>query len=77
MMSSEESGQEDDSIVVRPLPWRANRVDNFLGQLDKRIKEHKSPQARRQTKERVVGAVSPRPQPVGTDMPEWAFNNQT
>ena len=77
-MSSEESGQEDDSpIVVRPLPWHANRVDIFLGQLDGHIKEHKSPQARRQTEGRVVGAVSRCPQPVGTDIPQWAFNNQT
>ena len=77
-MSSEESGQDEDSpIILRPLPWRANRVDSFLSQLDKRIKEHKSPQARRQTKERVVGSVSRRPQPVGTDIPEWAFNSQT
>ena len=73
-MSSEESGQEDDSpIVVRPLPWRASRFDSFLGQLNRRIQE---PQARRQTKGTVVGAVS-RHQPVGTDISQWAFNNQT
>ena len=44
MMSSEESGDEDDSpIVVRPLPWRASRVDNFLGQLDKQTKSIRVP----------------------------------
>ena len=75
IMSSEESGDEDDSpIVVRPLPWRASRVDNFLSQLHKQNKKHKSPQARHQMKTRVIGCMSSRPPPVGTDIPEWAFS---
>lgn len=76
MMSSEESDDGDDSpIVVRPLPWRSNRVDNFFSQLDKRNREHKSPQARRQMKERIFGNQSSRPAPCGRDIPEWAFAN--
>jgi len=52
MMSSE--GSDDASIVVRPLQWCSNRVDNFFSQLDKKWK-HKSPQARHEMKEHVVG----------------------
>ena len=51
MMSSEESGSEDDSdIVVKPLPWRSSRVSHFFGQMDEYTTAKKSSQAKRQTK---------------------------
>ena len=53
MMSSEESGGEDsdsDVIIVRPLPWRSARVNDFFASLDDNTKFHMSSQAKRQTK---------------------------
>lgn len=32
-MSSEESGDDDDSIVTRPLPWRTGYVDQMFSRL--------------------------------------------
>jgi len=34
MMSSEESGP-DDSIIVHPLPWRSQHVDNMFEKVDR------------------------------------------
>ena len=74
MMSSEESDSEEDCpIVVRPLPWRAPRVDNFFKTMDKYNNEYKSPQARHQTKDRVLGPPNTRSPPVGKDVPNWAL----
>ena len=68
-MSSEDS--EDETIVVRPLPWRSGRVAAFLHSLDDKAQESKSPQARRQMKERKVGGSSSR-MPSGGH-PSWAI----
>ena len=74
MMSSEESGSEEDSdIVVKPLPWRSSRVSRFFSQMDKYTTAKKSSQAKRQTKARVLGAPSARPPP--TDLASWAVVN--
>ncbi len=62
MMSSEES--EDDKILVKSLPWRSNKVRRFFYALDDQLYSEKSAQAKRQTKERIVGDVSVRTQPI-------------
>ena len=38
VMSSEDSGMEEDEeiLVVRPLPWRSTRVDEMFDELDKK-----------------------------------------
>ena len=33
-MSSEESGENEDTYTVRTIPWRSSRVDNLFDQLD-------------------------------------------
>ena len=75
MMSSEESGNEDEEeiLFIRPLLFRSAKVDRFFGMLDDRVKESKSPQARRQMKKRVRGDVSTRGLPVGHNYPKWAL----
>ena len=61
LMSSEDSGMEDEEIlVVRPLPWRSTRVDEMFDELDKKILSGKSPRSRLQMKRRKVGNSSKR-----------------
>lgn len=68
--SSEESGEED-VIIVKTLPWRSDRVTQMFHQLDEKVQEGKSSQAKRQKKRRVVGVNnSTRPKPSG--LPKWA-----
>jgi len=68
MMSSEESGP-DDSIIVHPLPWRSQHVDNMFEKVDRYNDGKRSPQARRQMKRRILGDLSSREAP---QLPKWA-----
>ena len=72
-MSSDESGDNDgdEVILVHPLPWLSAEVTAFKQQLDEEIIKEKSPQARRQTKGRVIGCPSSRAMP--TEDPVWAL----
>lgn len=69
-MSSEES--EDETIIVRPLPWRSEYVNEMFRRLDLHSNSKKSPQAKRQMKERISGSPSSRPSPNGEVGP-WAL----
>ena len=62
-----------DNIVTKPLSWRSQLVDDFFQRLDQASQEAKSPQARRQTKLRVMGEPSSRHRPVDDSLPSWAF----
>ena len=62
-MSSEESGGED-TIIVHPLPWRTEYVNQMFQRIDAYCSSRKSPQARRQTKKRSMGSSSTRPKPI-------------
>lgn len=75
-MSSDDSGSDDDTYVVRPIPWRTKYVNTMFDRIDKYNAAKKSSQARRQMKSRVIGAPSSRPIPTG-DVPEWAVNQDT
>ena len=70
-MSSEESG-DDDTIVVHPLTWRSQYVKVMFQRIDAYNKNAKSPQARRQMKQRSNGSVSSRVSP--SDAPEWSVS---
>ena len=70
-VSSEESGDEENTIVVRPLVWRADLVSTFFANLDAQSMEEKSSQARRQQKVRVAGTPSERP--ICESLPSWAL----
>lgn len=54
MMSSEESGS-DDNIVVHRLTWRSAEVSSLFDGIDKWNLERSSPQGRRQRKGRHDG----------------------
>ena len=70
-MSSDDSGSDDDTYIVRPIPWRSKYVNSMFDRIDKYNAARKSSQARRQMKSRVNGAPSSRPIPA--DFPEWAI----
>ena len=60
-ISSEDSGSDNDDevLIVRPLPWRSARVDHmFINNLDKQSIDNKSPLAKRQMMRRVLGLHS-------------------
>ena len=58
-MSSEASGNDsDDSIIVHPIPWRSEYVSRMFKKIDAYSDKKKSSQARRQTKNRIVGSPS-------------------
>jgi len=70
-MSSEESGEED-SIIIRPLPWRSKYVDSMFRKIDEYAKSKKSSQARRQLKVRRFSKdLSQRLAPI--EAPEWSL----
>ena len=70
LMSSEESGS-DDNIIVHRLPWRSPEVTRLFDKIDKWNVERSSPQGRRQRKNRRNGRPSERPVPL--NCPEWAL----
>ncbi len=70
-MSSEES-DSDDTIAVRPLPWRSRYVTLMFQMIDKFQAAKQSPQSRRQTKPRKEGPPSTRAFPRSGDIPDWA-----
>lgn len=72
MISSEESS--DEKIIVKPLPWRSDKVNQFFQALDEQLHMEKSDQSKRQKKERIVGTLSTRKTPhANVDIPSWAF----
>ena len=75
LMSSEESCEEDeDTICVKPLPWRSQKFEEFLQRLDSCTSSKKSSMSKRQSKNRIVGDTSTRPQPGSpSDIPAWVF----
>lgn len=73
VMSSEESGPEEDDMFVKPLPWRSELVNKFFAELDEKSTERKTAQALRQRKKRIISVhASIRGAPPG--LPKWAIN---
>lgn len=72
-MSSEESGDDEcDTIIIKPLLWRAPRVETFFRSLDETAKDGKSSQSIRQMKQRVLGEPSQRSRPQAGEFPSWS-----
>ena len=69
-MSSEESAEEDfdgkkrPALAVKPLLWRAPKVDRFFKRLDQRSEKGKTKHSKQQTLPRVVGSQSSRVKPL-------------
>ena len=73
MLSEESDGVDDDSIIVKPLPWRSAKVSKFFKNLDIIGAEGKTCQAMRQRCQRVISsAPSNRPKPT-VSLPDWAY----
>ena len=76
MMSSEESEVEGDEevLIVKPLPWRSDHVNEVMKRLDQKVLSERSAQSHRQAKMRdYSGQPSSRPKPTLGDLPKWLF----
>jgi len=75
-VSSEESGMEEDDevIIIRPLPWLSSTVTEFKLKLDAETKLNRTPLARRQLKKRINGMPSDRARPATDNIPTWVYN---
>lgn len=74
MMSSDESDGEEDTLVTRPLAWRAEEISSFFHDLDARYRGNMSNQQKRQSVNRRVGLPSDR---NSNEVPEkllWGIN---
>ena len=78
LISSEDS-DEDGSFLVRPLPWRADKVTNFLCSLDKKQDKKRSRKSKIMTLERKTGLASMHAKPIAGSVPGplHSFMNKT
>lgn len=61
-------------FVVKPLPWRSEKVTDLFTQLDEKMDEARTPQARRQRRQRMFSnEFSSRPKPDAGTYPPWAL----
>lgn len=68
------NGEKQQVLKIKPLHWRAAKVDCFFKQLDHKASKVKSRQSKQQTLPRVTGSWSTRPKPVGFDKDFFGFN---
>lgn len=75
-MSTEESGDDDERFIVRPLRWRSLKVKDFFGRLDVMAQSRRSSQSRKMRNERTIGEPSNRPCPITRYSKSllWAFS---
>ena len=71
MMSSEESDDENEEFVVRPLPWRSDKVDSLYSSLDMKFNKKRSKKSAMMTIHRTKGLPSDRSRPSG--VPDWSL----
>ena len=77
LTSSDESDVDQDGkevIKTHGLPWLTSSVQEFKWKLDESILKEKSPQAKRQMKERVEGLLSLCPVPKKDEYPAWVLD---
>ena len=74
LMSSEESEADENGpvFVVRPLIWQADKVSEFLMNLDRKYTKHQSRKSSQMTVKRNKGVPSDREKPT-QGVPEWAL----
>ena len=74
IISSEESGEEDvGQCVVRPLPWRSEKVTNLFAILDHKHGKYQTVRSKKMSYERRDGLPSDRPKPEDGTLPKWLF----
>ena len=78
-ISSEDSGSDNDDevLIVRPLPWHSVRVDHnvMFDNLDKQSLANKSPLAKHQMKRRVLGQHSHQSKSTLEGLPQWVLSS--
>ena len=57
-------------FVVRPLPWRSDKVNSFFSSLDSKFSKNQSKKSAMMTIHRSKGLPSDRPRP--SSVPDWA-----
>lgn len=72
LISSEDS-EDDGSFLIRPLPWRSEKVTSFFCNLDKKQDKKKSHRSKIMTFERKTGPPSQRSKPLDGSVPAWAI----
>ena len=74
-MSSEESASESEEnegkFIIRPIPWRSEKISSFFASLDKKAAKNQSRRSVRMTMGRKPGLPSHRAMPTG--LPQWAI----
>ncbi len=65
-----ESGTRSAKFVVRPLPWRSEKVELFFTALDRKSAKTQTNKSSQMTLQRTKGLPSDRPRPDG--FPTWA-----
>ena len=74
LISSEESGEEDEGqFIVRPLPWRSEKVDNFFATLDHKHEKRQTVRSKKMSYGRKDGLPSDRPKPQDGTLPKRLF----
>lgn len=77
MMSSEESDVDESDgtriYVTKQLPWRSDKLNQFLDSLDNKAKKYASQRSRMMKFKRVCGLPSDRPKPLSSNIPTWAI----
>jgi len=68
LISSDESDTEGDALATRPLPWRADAVNEYFRLLDERCKAGMTSQQKRQSVSRILGLPSER---MFTGVPQY------
>ena len=77
-MSSEEESEKDDGsrvFLVRPLPWRSEKVNQSFAALDEHHKTRQNKRSKHQTTPRAEGRDSTRQAPPNT--PPFALKDST
>lgn len=77
-MSSEETGSESEKeevdgkvFIVRPLPWRSEKVNEVMASLDRKVARRRSVRATEMCRKRATGCPSCRCPPQTA--PSWAL----
>ena len=74
LISSEDS-EEDGSFLIRPLPWRSEKVDKFIYSLDQKLNKKRSKKSKMMTFGRKAGPESHRAKPPTGSVPTWAVRS--
>ena len=74
LISSEDS-KDDGSFLVRPLPWRSEKVTSFFSSLDRKQSKRKSRKSKMMMMARKEGQMSERPKPPPGSLPTWALRS--